>query len=60
MLKTGAGDMNIFRQVEQIQIADIQVQALWYFGLQGIGNLNISLKIPLQISSLQNLANNQP
>ena len=37
MVYTGAGAMNIFRQVYQIQFADMHHQAHGYFGLIGIG-----------------------
>ena len=59
MVETSAGDKNIFCQVENIQIADMQVQAFIYFGLGVIGNVNQFLPNPLFVSALQNLANNQ-
>ena len=37
---TATGAKNIFRLVEQIQLADMQIQAFGYFVLQGIVNTN--------------------
>ena len=54
MLETDAGANNIFRQVEQIQIADMHHQAHGYFGLLGIGNVgNNALPNPLVVSALK-------
>ena len=39
MLDTGAGEKNIFSQVEQLQISDMHTQAFGYFGLKGIGSV---------------------
>ena len=48
---------NNFRQVKNIQIADIHYHAHGYFGLIGIGNIgNNSLPNPLVVSDLKNLA----
>ena len=54
MEDTGAGENNIFCQVEQIRIEDMQFQALWYFLLQGIVNVTIYVPNPLVVSALKN------
>ena len=59
MVQTGASENTIFCQVENIQIEDMQVQGLKYFGLHGLGNVNVAFPIPLIVSYLENLANNQ-
>ena len=57
MVGTGAGPMNIFRAVYQIQLADIQHQSNGYFGLLGIVNVGINtLPNTLAVSSLTNLS----
>ena len=57
MLETDAGANNIFRQVEQIQIADMYHQAHGYFRLLGIGNVgNNVLPNPLVVSALKKVA----
>ena len=38
MVDNSAVAKNIFRQVEQIKISDMHIQAFGSFGLQGIGN----------------------
>ena len=58
MVDTGAGADNIFRQVEQIQIADMHTQAFRYFVLQIIENLNQAVPDPLIVKYLQNLDKN--
>ena len=58
MANTGAGDNNIFWQVENIHIADIHHQAHGYFGVPGNGNIgNQLLPKPFVLSALHNLAN---
>ena len=59
MVHTSAGDKNIFCQVEQIYIEDMQVQVLGYFEMLGIVNVNAGLPFPLLVPDLQNMANNQ-
>ena len=55
MVDTDASTKNIFRQVEQIQIADMHHQGHGYFGLLDIGNFgNQVLPNPLVVSDLQN------
>ena len=57
MLENDVGENNIFRQVEQIQIADMYHQAHGYFRLLGIGNVgNNVLPNPLVVSALKKLA----
>ena len=58
MVDNGKGAENIFRNLEQIKISDIQHEASVYFGLQGVRNINQALPEPLEISSLQNLDKN--
>ena len=51
MVDTGTGAKNLFRQVDQIQIADMHHQAHGYFGLIGLGNVgNKVLPNPLILS----------
>ena len=57
MVLTGAVANNIFRQLDQIQIAYIHHQSHCYFGLIGIGNVgNNVLTKPLLAPSPINLA----
>ena len=57
MVDTSTGNKHIFRQVENIHIADMHHQEHGYLGLIGIGNIgNQALPKPLVVSSLQNLA----
>ena len=58
MVDNGKGAENIFRNLDQIKISDIQHEAFVYFGLQGVRNINQALPEPLEISSLQNLDKN--
>ena len=58
MVYTGAGDKNFFRQVEQINIEDMQFQSFRSFGISGIGSVNAPLPIPLVVSDLKDLINN--
>ena len=58
MVETSAGPNIVFRQVQQIQIADMHYQAHGYFGFIGIGNVgNQVFPKPLQVSYLLNIAN---
>ena len=57
MVETGEGPNKLFRQVEQIHIADIHYQDHEYFVLVVVGNVgNNVLPDPLVVSDLQNLA----
>ena len=56
MVQTGADADNIFRQIYQIQLADIHRQAHRYFGLLGIVNLVNTLSNTLIVQALLNLA----
>ena len=57
MEDTGDVANNIFRQVDQINIADINHQSHGDFGLLGIGNVgNRVLTKPLVVRTLQKLA----
>ena len=56
MANIGAGAKEIFRMVEQIQLADMHIQAFGYFGLQGIGNLNQVLPNSLSVSDLTHIS----
>ena len=56
IVQTGSGAKNIFRQVEQIQFADIQHQSDGYFVLTGIVNIVNSLPNLLVVSALLNLS----
>ena len=58
MEHTGAGDKKIFLKVDQIHIADMNIQAHDCFGLIGNRNFNTPLKKPLVVKDLQNLAIN--
>ena len=59
MVDTGAGQKDIFRHIEQIDIADIHHQAHGYFELIGIGNVgNKFLLNPLVLSALKKLYQN--
>ena len=56
MVKNGAGTNNIFRQVEQIRLADTHHKASGYFGITVIENVgNNFLPKPLVASSPLNL-----
>ena len=57
MVRTGAGNKNIFSQVDQINIADMHIQSFGYFVLQVIVNINQVLPNPIVVSYLQNLPN---
>ena len=57
MVRTCAGKKNIFSQVDQINIADMHIQAFGYFVLQVFVNINQVLPNPLVVSSPQNLSN---
>ena len=48
-------DEKFFCQVEQIDIEYMKFQAQEYFGLQGIGNVDVDLKDPPRVTYLQNL-----
>ena len=56
MVITDAGAKKHFRVVEYIQTVWIQEQAHTYFGLQGIGNVDIAISNTLSVSDLENLA----
>ena len=56
MVNTGTVPNNIFRVVQQIQLADMHIQAFGYFGLQGIVNVNQVLPNTLAVSDLKKLA----
>ena len=57
MVETGVGAKNIFRQVDQIQISDMQHQEHGYFGLLGIGNVGNNFPpTPLVVSAIKKLA----
>ena len=56
MIITGASAKNIFSVLDQIQLVDIHYQSFEYFGLHGIGNINVALTNPLVVSDLLNLA----
>ena len=55
MVRTGAGSKNIFRQVEQIYIADKRHQSFGCFGIQGIRNVNQLLPNLLVVSALKKI-----
>ena len=54
--KNGTSTNIMFKVVEKIHIAYTHHQAFGYFGLKGIGNIDIVLPKPLVLSSLLNLA----
>ena len=56
MVKPGAGKKNIFRKLEQIQLAYIHHQSHGYFGLAGIGIFGNALPKTLIVSDVLNLA----
>ena len=55
MVNTGAGEINIFRVLDQNQLEDMNIQEFWYFGLKVMGNVKQVLPIFLTVSALTKL-----